>query len=65
VRNILKKPIKKKIILSKKSLIEQPLSILKKINIENLTKITSLSLKEEYKKFKKKFNKKNKIEFYY
>ena len=45
MRNNSKITIKKKINLSKKKLIEQPLEILKKINIEKLTKITSLSLR--------------------
>ena len=51
---------KKKINLSRKKLIEQPLSIFKKINIENLTKITSLSLKEKYNDFKEKRKQKEK-----
>ena len=48
----------------KKKLIDQPLKVLKKINIEKLTKITSLSLSERYKDFKKKIIEKeqNKIE---
>ena len=41
-------------------------SIFKKINIENLTKITSLSLKEKYNDFKekRKQKEKNKIELF-
>ena len=64
MRNNSKITIKKKINLSKKKLIEQPLEILKKINIEKLTKITSLSLAERYKNFKEKIKQKekNKIE---
>jgi hypothetical protein len=54
VKNSTKNIVKKKINLSRKKLIEQPLSIFKKINIENLTKITSLSLKEKYNDFKEK-----------
>ena len=50
-KNIVKK---KKFNLNKNKLIEQPLKIFKKINIENLTKITSLTLKEKYNNFKKK-----------
>ena len=52
--------------MSRKKLIEQPLSIFKKINIENLTKITSLSLKEKYNDFKEKMKQKekNKIELF-
>ena len=52
MKNSTKNIVKKKINLSRKKLIEQPLSIFKKINIENLTKITSLSLKEKYNDFK-------------
>ena len=61
MKNRLKNTVKKKFDSSKINLIEQPFSIFKKINIENLTKITSLSLTEKYKKFKKKLNKKSKI----
>jgi len=52
--------IKKKFNLSRKELIKQPLNIFKKISIEKLTKITSLSLKEKYKKFREKMKKKEK-----
>ena len=65
MKNSTKNIVKKKINLSRKKLIEQPLSIFKKINIENLTKITSLSLKEKYNDFKKKGNKKKKIKLNY
>ena len=54
MRNILKNTIKKKFNLSKKKLIDQPLKILKKINIEKLTKFTSSSLTEKFKKFKER-----------
>ena len=52
--------VKKKLNLSGKKLIEQPLNIFKKINIENLTKITSLSLRETFTNFKKKIKQKEK-----
>ena len=66
MKNSTKNIVKKKINLSRKKLIEQPLSIFKKINIENLTKITSLSLKEKYNDFKekRKQKEKNKIELF-
>ena len=44
----------KKFNINTKTLIEQPLKVLKKINIEKLTKITSLSFGERYENFKKK-----------
>jgi len=58
VKNSLKNTIKKKFYLNKKKLFEQPLSVIKKINIEKLTKITTMSLTEKYKKFKEKIKKK-------
>ena len=66
MKNNTKNIIKKKFNLSKKKLIGQPLSILKKINLENFTKITSLSLREKYNDFKEKMKQKekNKIELF-
>ena len=55
-----KKNIVKKFNLNGKKLIEQPFSILKKINIESLAKITSLSLKGKFKDFKDKMKQKEK-----
>ena len=60
MKNNLKNTIKKKFQLGRKKLIENPLKILKKINIEKLSEITSLSLKEKYKNFKER-NKKKKL----
>jgi len=54
VKNVPKNTIKKKINLSRKKLIYQPLKILKKINIEKLIKFTSSSLIEKYNKFKER-----------
>ena len=54
MKNILKNTIRKNINLSRKKLIEQPLKILKKINIEKLTKFTPSSLAEKYRNFKKR-----------
>ena len=54
MKNILKNTIRKKINLSRKKLIDQPLKILKKINIEKLTKFTSSSLIEKYNEFKER-----------
>ena len=54
MKNVLKNTIRKKINLSRKKLIEQPLKILKKINIKKLTKFTSSSLAEKYKNFKER-----------
>ena len=65
MKNSLKNTIKKKFGLNTKKLIEHPLNILKKINIEKLTKITSTTLSEKYKKFKKKLNKKKLIKLNY
>ena len=64
MKNSLKNTIKKKFNLNKIKLIKQPLKILKKISIENLKKITSLSLAEKYKNFKEKIKQKeqNRIE---
>ena len=60
MKNSTKNIVKKKINLSRKKLIEQPLSIFKKINIENLTKITSFFgqrlMKWNYEKYPKKYN---------
>ena len=66
MKNNTKNNIKKKFNLSKKKLIGQPLSILKKINLENFTKITSLSLREKYNDYteKMKQKEKNKIELF-
>ena len=60
MKNNKKKIVKKKFNLDGKKLIEQPFNILKKINIEKLTKITSLSLKERFKDFKEKMKQKEK-----
>ena len=54
MKNVLKNTIRKKINLSKKKLIEQPLKILKKINIEKITKFTSSSLIDKYNNFKER-----------
>jgi len=54
MKNILNNTIRKKINSSRKKLIEQPLKILKKINIGKLTKFTSSSLAEKYKNFKER-----------
>ena len=64
MKNRTKNSVKTKSNLSRNKLIEQPFGILKKINIENLTKITSLSLKETFKNFKEKMKEKerNKVE---
>ena len=59
MKNNTNNTVKKKFNLSRKELIKQPLNIFKKISIEKLTKITSLSLKEKYKKFKEKTPKSN------
>ena len=59
MKYILKNTIRKKINLSRKKLIEQPLKILKKINIEKLTKFTSSSLAEKYKNFKERAKQKD------
>ena len=60
MKNNKKNIVKKKFSLSGKKLIEQPLNILKKINIENITKITSLSFKETFTNFKKKMKQREK-----
>ena len=64
MKNNKKNIVKKKFNLDGKKLIKQPFNILKKINIEKLTKITSLSLKERFEGFKEKMKQKekNKIE---
>ena len=66
MRNNKKIIVKKKFSLNGKKIIEQPLNILKKINLEKLTKITSLSLKEKFQNFKEKMKQKekNKIELF-
>ena len=56
----LRNVFKKKFNLNAKKLIGQPLEILKKINIEKLREITSISLTEKYKNFKKKIKQKEK-----
>ena len=61
MKNSLKNTIKKKFSLSKKRLIERPLNVLKKFNIENLTKITSASLTEQFKNFKEKIKQKKQV----
>ena len=50
MKKVLKSTISKKINLSRKKLIDQPLKILKNINLEKLTKFTSSSLIEKYNK---------------
>ena len=54
MKNNLKNTIKKKFQLGKKKLIDNPLKVLQKINIEKLSKITSLAFTEKYKHFKEK-----------
>ena len=54
MKNVLKNTIRKKINLSRKKLIDEPLKILKNINIEKLTKLTSSSLIKKYNKFKER-----------
>ena len=54
----LKNIFKKKVNLSRIKLIEEPLKVLKKINIEKLKKITSLSFAERYKNFKQNIKQK-------
>ena len=60
MKNQLKKELKK-ININSQSLFKSPLKILKKINLDKLKKVTSFSLTEKYKKFKKKGNRKKKI----
>ena len=60
MKNSLKNVIKKSFSLNTKKLIGEPLKVLKKINIENLTKITSKSLAGKYKSFKEKIKQKEK-----
>ena len=60
MKNSLKNVIKKSFSLNTKKLIGQPLKVFKKINIENLTKITSISLAGKYKSFKKKIKQREK-----
>ena len=54
MKNNLKNTIKKRFQLGRKKLIDNPLKIFKKINIEKFSKITSLSLKEKYLHFKER-----------
>ena len=58
MKNNFKNTIKKKFQLGKKKLIENPIKVLKKINIKKLSKITSLSLREKYESFKARSEKK-------
>jgi hypothetical protein len=63
VKNNIEKKIKKKLDLSKKIIIQQPLNVLKRINLNKFKKITSFSLSEKIEKFKenRKKLKENKI----
>ena len=63
MKNNIKNTIKKRFQLGRKKLIENPLKIFKKINIEKLSKITSLSLKEKYLNFKKRSKQKERARF--
>ena len=58
MKNFLQKKIIKNLNLGKKNIIEQPLKILKKINIEKLTKITALAVSGTIKDFKVKIKQK-------
>ena len=58
MKNIKQNIAKKKFSLNGKKLIKQPFKILSKINIERLTKITSLSLKDKFKEFKERMKQK-------
>ena len=58
MKNNLKKKLIKNLNLRKKSIIEQPLKVLKKINIERLTKITALAVTDTFKNFKIKIKQK-------
>ena len=58
MKNNLQKKIIKNLNLRKKSIIEQPLKVLKKINIERLTKITALAVTDTFKNFKIKIKQK-------
>ena len=58
MKNVLRKKIIKNLNLSKKNIIEQPLKILKKINIEKLTKITALAVTDSFKNFRVKVKQK-------
>ena len=53
MKSQLKKELKK-ININSQSLFKSPLKIFKKINLDNLKKVTFFSLTEEYKEFKKK-----------
>ena len=52
MKSQLKKELKK-ININSQSLFKSPLKIFKKINLDKLKKVTSFSLTEEYKEFKK------------
>ena len=58
MKNVLRKKITKNLNLGKKNIIEQPLKILKKINIEKLTKITALAVTDSFKNFRAKVKQK-------
>ena len=58
MKSNLQKKIIKNLNLSKKNIIEHPLKILKKINIEKLTKITTLAVTDTFKNFKTKIKQK-------
>ena len=58
MKNTLQKKIIKNLNLSKKNIIEQPLKIFKKINIEKLTKITTLAVTDSFKNFRVKIKQK-------
>ena len=58
MKNNLQKKIIRNLNLSKKNIIEQPLKVLKKINIEKLTKITALAVTDTFKNFKTKIKQK-------
>ena len=58
MKNNLQKKIIKNLNLRKKSIIKQPLKVLKKINIERLTQITALALTDTFKNFKIKIKQK-------
>ena len=60
MKNSLKNKIKKSFNLDTKKLIGHPLRVLKKINIENLTKITTISLKGKYESYREKIKQKEK-----
>ena len=53
MRNSRRNKIIKNLNLSKRNIIEQPLKVLKKINIEKLTKVTAWAVSDTFKNFKK------------